>query len=298
MEHAHHEHAPAGTLRIAFALTVIILVMEAVIGYLANSLALLSDAGHILTDVVALALAWFAAVVANRPPDQRNTFGYRRAGIVAALVNALVLIAIAIAILVEATVRLQHPESVQGALIIPAAGVALLINGYIALALHNHEASLNVRAALLHVIGDMAASVGVILAGIVILLWHVTAADPLISALIALLIAVGAWRIARETLVVLMEGTPRGVDLAVVRAAMLEVPGVEDVHDLHVWSLADGFRLLTAHIATPNQSLADTANLLADVKLLLRRRFHIEHATIEAECNDCRIPPRRLIRFE
>lgn len=292
-----HQHADSA-LRTAFFLTIGILVIEVIAGAAANSLALLADAGHILTDVVALGLAWFATRLARRPADESNTYGYRRSGILAALANAGILIAVVLVIAAEAILRLRHPESVRGGIVVPAAALAFLVNGYIAVALHGDDGNLNVRAALLHVIGDMAASVGVIVAGVLILLWHVDAADPIISLVIAVLIAVGAWRIVRESVVILMEGTPPDVDLDAVRRVMLDVPGVEDVHDLHVWALADGFRLLTAHVAIPDQSLADTATLLSDVKYVLRRRFAIEHATIEPECEDCRIPPRRLIRLE
>src|SRR5579884_99325 len=294
-----HSHDHSGTaLRTALVLTIGILLIELVAGFVSNSLALLSDAGHIFTDVVALGLAWFATRLSGRPADNANTYGYRRSRILAALANAVILFLIALVIVVEAGLRLRHAEAIQGQIVIPAAFLALLVNGYIALALHREDANLNVRAALLHVVGDMAASVGVIIAGVLILLWHVSAADPIISLVIALLIAVGAVRIVRESVIVLMEGTPPDVDLDAVRRVMLEVPGVEDVHDLHVWALADGFRLLTAHVAIPNQSLSDTATLLADLRYVLRRRFHIEHATIEAECDDCRIPPRRMIHLE
>jgi cobalt-zinc-cadmium efflux system protein len=287
-----------GRLRSAFLLTLIILAVEAVAGYLANSLALLSDAGHILTDAFALALAWFATRLSTRPPTERNTFGYQRSGILTALANASVLLLIAAFIAVEAFLRLQHPQHVTGGLVIAAAVVAILTNSYIALALRQEGAdNLNVRAALLHVVGDIAASAGVILAGIIILVWRVYAADPVLSFLIAAFIAYSAWQIVQDTISILMEGTPRDVDLDRLQQAMREVPGVEGVHDLHVWALSDGFRLLSAHVQVPDQSLADAANLLADLKLLLRRRFHVEHATIELECIDCRVPQRRPIRL-
>lgn len=294
--HAHH-HTASNKLRTAFCLTAIILVVEAVAGYAANSVALLADAGHILTDVVALGLAWFAAHLAAQPADERNTFGYRRSTILAALANGSLLIVVAAAVTVEAIVRIQQPEHVNGRFVIGAAVIAIAVNAYIALALRAEGANLNIRAVLLHVVGDMAASVAVIVAGILVLVWHIYVADPILSLAIALLIAFGAWQIVRDTVVILMEGIPRGLDLDRVRDAMMEVPGVENVHDLHVWALSDGYRLLTAHVLVPEQTLGDTANLLADLKLLLRRRFHIEHATIEPECLDCSVPPRRPVQF-
>ncbi|MGI8825758.1 MAG: cation diffusion facilitator family transporter [Chloroflexota bacterium] len=296
---AHHEHTHALTsakLRTAFYLTLVILGVEVVAGYRANSLALLSDAGHILTDVFALGLAWAAIGISGRPANPRNTFGYRRTAILAALANAATLLIVTVVVAFEAVERLRHPQTVSGGLMAGAAVAAVLVNVYIASELHGHEKSnLNVRAALLHVVGDIAASIAVILSGIAIAVWHVRVLDPLLSLAIAALIAFGAWQILRETLSILMESTPKGVELDAIENGMMEVPGVQGVHDLHVWSLSDGFRLLSAHVSVPEQSLGDTANLLDDVKLLLHRRFHIEHATLEAECVDCSRPRARPI---
>lgn len=294
----HSHPVAASRLRTAFLLTLAILAIEAVTGYLSNSLALLSDAGHILTDAVALGLAWFAARLATRPADRRNTFGYQRGGILAALLNAALLLVITVFVAVEAVMRLGRPEHVAGGPVIVAALLAIVVNTYIAVGLRGErEDNLNVRAALLHVVGDIAASIGVVVAGVVILVWHAYLADPVLSLAIAALIAYGTWRLVRDTVSILMEGTPRDVDLEALREAMGEVPGVEEVHDLHVWALSDGFRLLTAHVSVPDQPISDSANLVADLKLLLQRRFHIEHATIEVECADCTAPRRRPIQF-
>src|SRR5579872_1503920 len=285
MMHSHAHARTSDRLRNALILTAAILIIEVAAGWAANSLALLSDAGHILTDAFALALAWFAARVASRGPSQRNTFGYQRSGIVAALINAIILIAITLAILVEAILRLRSPQHVSPEFVIPAAIAAILINAYIAFGLRaeRHE-NLNIRAAFLHVIGDMGASAAVLVGAILILVWHVYVVDPILSIAIGSLIALGAWNIVRDTVVILMEGTPNDVNLEAVEQAMREVPGVNDVHDLHVWALSDGFRLLSAHVTVPDQSLTETATLLSDLKLLLHRRFHIEHSTIELEC--------------
>lgn len=296
--HAHLHNETGVRLRNAFFLTLIVLLIELVAGSVANSLALLSDAAHILTDAFALALAWFATRMEGRAPTERNTFGYRRGGILTAMANAGVLILIAAAILAEAVIRARHPQHVTGVPVVIAASLAIIVNSYIAFGLHTERAhSLNVRATFLHVTGDLAASVGVVLAGFAILIWHAYLVDPILSAAIAILIAVGAWNIVRDTVTILMEGTPRDVELDRVRAAIREVPGVQDVHDLHVWALSDGFRLLTAHAGVEDQSLAETSTLVADIKMLLQRRFGIEHATIELECRDCRIVPRRPIRL-
>jgi cobalt-zinc-cadmium efflux system protein len=296
--HHHHHHVAGDRLRTAFFLTLIILVVEIVAGFAAHSLALLADAGHILTDAFALGLAWFAARAAQSPPDERNTFGYQRSGILAALLNAAVLILIAGAALVGALFRLRSGVPVQGGLVLVAAGAALLVNLYIASGLRRERSSnLNIRAALLHVMSDAAASVAVMVGGALILIWHAYIVDPILTVGIAVLIALGAWKIARDTVGILMEGTPAGMNLDALQEAMREVPGVLDVHDLHVWALADGFGLLSAHVTVPEQSLADIADLLADLKLMLRNRFQIEHATIETECIDCRVVRRRPVTF-
>ncbi|GAC1462556.1 MAG: cation diffusion facilitator family transporter [Chloroflexota bacterium] len=297
-QHAHDHTLTGNKLRSAFFLTLLILVVELVAGIAANSLALLSDAGHILTDVFALGIAWFAIHVAERPPNERNTFGYQRSSILAALANATSLIVIAVVVIVEAVTRLSQPPTVSGGLVAVAALAALGVNLYIARTLHGHEQdNLNVRAAFLHVVGDIAASAAVIVGGVVIVVWRIKVVDPILSVGIALLIAYGAWQVLRDTLFILMESTPRNVSLDTIEHAMLEVPGVESVHDLHVWSLYDGFHLLSAHVLVPEQSLVDTANLLSDVKLLLRRRFSIDHATLEPECINCSVPQRRPIRL-
>lgn len=297
MTHFHSHAGNTGSrLLLAFVLTLVILAVEAGVGFASNSLALLSDAGHILTDVFALGLAWLALKRSARPADERNTYGYQRTGILAALANAVILIVIALIISGEAYSRVMHPQKVSGFPVIVAALLAIGVNTVIAYGLrgdgHNN---LNVRAALLHVIGDIAASVAVVASGIIILLTHAYIVDPILSWLIALLIAFGAWRIVSETLGILMEATPKDLDVSVIASAMREIPGVDGVHDLHVWALSDGLRLLSAHVKAPDQSLGSTATLVADLRILLARRFGIQHATIEVECDDCSLPLTRPI---
>src|SRR5947209_17214004 len=233
--HAGHNHTHSmakQTLRLAFFLTIIILAVELVGGVIANSLALLSDAGHVVTDLFALGLAWFAAVQAERPANARKTFGYHRVGILAALVNAVTLILIAFAITWEAVQRIQHPESVQPLAMFLAAGIGIVVNLFIGFGLQREGHSLNVRAAVLHVFSDVAASVGVILAGILILLTGWTLADPLLSVGIAVLIGVGAWRIIRETTDILLEGVPRDISLSALVTDIKGIKGEQDVHYL------------------------------------------------------------------
>src|SRR5712692_6994387 len=208
------------TLKKALALTCIILVVELAGGVVSHSLALLSDAGHVLTDVFALGLAWFAVEQSKRPADRRRSYGYQRVSILAALVNSVTLIVIAF----EAVRRLTHPEPVQGLVVIASALIAIAVNVYVVFGLRGHGKSLNLRAALLHVTGDIGASVGVVLAGAVILLTGWLYIDPILSLGIAVLIAFGAWRIVSETVNLLLEGTPREIDLAAITK---EIDGTE-----------------------------------------------------------------------
>src|SRR5438270_11568889 len=206
--HAGHQHTHSmakQSLRLAFFLTLLILGAELTGGFMGNSLALLSDAGHVVTDIFALGLAWFATVQAERPANARKTFGYHRVGILAALVNAVTLIVIALVISWEAVQRLQHPQPVQPLVMFLSAGIGIAVNLFIGFGLQREGHTLNVRAATLHVFSDVAASAGVILVGILILLTGWTLADPLLSVGIAVLIAVGAWLIIRETTDLLME---------------------------------------------------------------------------------------------
>src|SRR5213082_2649616 len=233
--HAGHQHTHTmakQSLRLAFFLTLLILGAELIGGFLANSLALLSDAGHVITDIFALGLAWFAIVQAERPANARKTFGYHRVGILAALVNAVTLIIIAILISLEAFQRFQHPEPVQPFIMFFSAGIGIAVNLFIGLGLQKEGHSLNMRAATMHVFGDVIASVGVIVAGIIILLTGWTPVDPLLSVGIAVLIAFGAWNILRETTDILLEAVPRDISLTHLVDDMKKIEGVKDVHDL------------------------------------------------------------------
>lgn len=217
-ETAPHRDSSDSRLGLAFGLTVVILIVEAAAGYAAHSLALLSDAGHIFTDVVALGLALVAVVQSRRPADMRRSFGYYRVGVLAAMANGVTLILVVIWIAFEAINRLQHPQHVEGALVIAAALVAIGVNTFIALRLRHVAPNLNIRAALLHVTGDLAASAGVVVAGLVILLTGWAPIDPLLSLGIAVLVAWGAVRIVLETVNVLLEATPKDIDVAEITA--------------------------------------------------------------------------------
>ena len=290
MSHVHsghnHTHGLArNSLRLAFFLTLIILIVELVGGLLANSLALLSDAGHVVTDIFALGLAWFATIQAEKPANARKTFGYHRVGILAAMVNAVTLIVIAFAILLEAIQRFQHPEPVQPLIMFLAAGIGIVLNLYIGFGLMQEANNLNVRAAMLHVFGDVGASVGVIVAGIIILLTGWTFVDPLLSVGIAVLIAVGAWRILRETTDILMEAVPRGLSMQNLVKDMRSVEGVQDVHDLHVWSITSNMYALSCHALISDLPTSDSSAILKSLNTLLSEKYHIGHATIQFECD-------------
>jgi cobalt-zinc-cadmium efflux system protein len=286
-QHMHnHTHGMAKqTLRLAFFLTLIILVVGVAGGLLANSLALLSDAGHIVTDLFALGLAWFAAGQAERPSNERKTFGYHRVGILAALLNAASLIVIAVVISWEAIQRFQHPEPVQPLIMFGAAAIAILVNLTIAFGLRKEGDNLNVRAAALHVLGDVGASVGVIVTGAVILLTGWTLADPILSIGIAILIAVGAWRILRETTDILLEAVPHDISISNLVRDMRNVKGVQDIHDLHVWSIASGMHALSCHVLIDNLPPSASASILQSLTTVLNEKYRIGHSTIQFECN-------------
>lgn len=287
-EHAGHNHTHGmakKTLRFAFFLTIFILAAELVGGYLANSLALLSDAGHVLTDLFALGLAWFATAQAERPANARRTFGYHRVGILAALINALTLILIAIAILWEAVQRFQRPEPIQPLVMFLSAGVGIVLNLYIGFGLQKEGNNLNTRAAALHVFGDVGASVGVVLAAIIILLTGWTPADPLLSVGIAGLIAVGAWRILRETTDILLEATPKEVSLPQLVIDMKTVQGVHDIHDVHVWSITSGMHALSCHACIDDIPTSQSSSILQALEAMLNEKYHIGHTAIQFECH-------------
>jgi len=286
--HSGHNHTHGlarNSLRLAFFLTLLILLVEIGGGILANSLALLSDAGHVVTDIFALGLAWFATVQAEKPPNARKTFGYHRVGILAAMVNAVTLIVIAFAILLEAVQRFQHPEKVQPQIMFLAAGIGIVINLIIGFGLFKEASDLNVRAAMLHVFGDVGASAGVIVAGMIILFTGWTFVDPLLSIGIAVLIAIGAWRILRETTDILLEAVPKGVSMPGLVKDMRSVKGVEDVHDLHVWSITSNMYALSCHALIADVPPSDSSVILQSLNTMLGEKYHIGHVTIQFECD-------------
>jgi len=270
-------------LGLALAITTGIMVIEAAGGLLSGSLALLSDAGHMLTDALALGMAWFAVSVARRPADPRRSYGYHRVEILAALINGVILVLICLGIVYEAWDRLMTPRPVNGPLVTVFAAVGLGANlaGMWILSRSGH--SLNVRCARMHVASDALASVGVLVAGIAIALtsWH--RIDPLVSFAIAGAILLGAWRLLRETVDILLEGAPHGVDPADVARAIEGLDGIRGVHDLHVWCITSGMTALSGHVILDTASLTRSDAVLNRIKEMLRERFGIDHTTIQIE---------------
>jgi cobalt-zinc-cadmium efflux system protein len=271
-------------LVIALAITLAFLVVEIAGALLSNSLALLADAAHMLTDVAALGLALFAIWLAEQPTRPERTFGHLRAEILAALVNAVALIVIALYIFWEAWERLQEPPVVQSGLMLVVAVGGLLANSVSAWVLSRGEAhrdNLNTRGAFLHVIGDLLGSVATIVAAVAIFVTGWYAADPILSAVIGGLVVFGAWTLLRESADVLLEAAPRGMIVANVRRAMAAVPGVAGVHDLHVWTVTSGLTALSAHVET--NDMADWETTMAALARVLREEFDIAHVTLQPE---------------
>jgi cobalt-zinc-cadmium efflux system protein len=286
--HAHGHSATGRYLGASLALTLAFVVAEAAAGYWSGSLALLSDAGHNLADALALALSWYALRAARRPPDARRTFGYHRAGILAALANAASLVLLALYIAWEAAHRLQSPPPVQGGVMIGVAGVAVLLNGLISLWLHSEARhDLNVRSAYLHMLGDALSALGVVGAGIVVVTTGYEWADPLVSLLIGGLILWSSWGVLREAVHVLMEAAPKGLDVAQVAQAIRRVPGVLGVHDLHVWAVGSGVAACSCHVRVAEQSALGGQRIQQAVARMLAHDFGISHSTVQVEVECC-----------
>lgn len=294
-DHDHHDH-PHGDggchlprrvgqkerrrLGIVLVLTAGFMVVEAVGGLLTGSLALVSDAGHMLSDVAAMGLCLFAIWFAVRPATPQKTFGFYRVEILVALANGVTLVLIAISIFWEAFGRLFEPEPVKSGAMLVVASLGLLVNIIGAYLLHGSQGrSLNMRGVFLHIIGDLLGSVGAIIAALIMMTTGWYQADPIVSFLIGILILASAWTLVRDTVNVLLEGTPVGLAFEEVETAMCDVPGVMAVGDLHMWSLTSGIDALSAHVAV--EEGADPQQVLCDLKAVVHDRFHLDHTTIE-----------------
>ena len=296
-DHNHAHDSPPGdgkrttrVLIISLILTAGFVVFEAIAGFQARSLALLSDAGHNFTDAFALLLAAFGIYLQARPGDHERTYGYQRAGVLAAFINALTLVVLAFVLFYESYDRFVHPEQVSTLTMIVVAGVAMVLNIGIAFALgghgeHHHD--LNVRAAWLHMVGDAASSAAIIVGAVLIRYTGWQAIDPVLSVLIAVAIVWSGWGIIRDTLNILLEGLPKGLRLAEVKREISSVEGVIDVHDLHIWSLGSESRALSCHVLIEDMPPSASDSILRRVNAVLCDRFQIFHTTVQFEHVKC-----------
>lgn len=265
-----------------FLLTFAFMVIELVGGWLANSLALMADAGHMLSDVAALGLTMFALWFASRPATPAKTYGYLRIEILAALANGVALVVIALAIIWQAYQRLRAPQPVEAGLMLGVATAGITVNLLAAVLLHGASGhNLNIRGAYLHVLGDLASSVGVITAAIIILTTGWSVADPIISCLVAIIILIGSSRLLRESVDVLLEAVPGHIDLEALHRAIADVPGVEAVHDLHVWTLTSGYFAMSGHALIRDPK--DHQRVLDAIHARMHDRFGISHVTVQVE---------------
>ena len=287
--HAHHSGRSAGSkLKIGIILTGCIFIFELTGGFLSNSLALLGDAGHVFTDVIALSLSWYGVRQAERPSSGRMTFGYHRVGVIIAIVNAISIFAIAAVILYEAYRRVQEPPEINSPVMLSVALVGLGINAFVAYWLHREQRSnLNIRSAYWHALGDALASIGVITGGIIILVTGWYLADPIIGVFIGLIITLAAWRILREGLTVLLEATPPHIDTEEMVEALNRIPGVKDVHDVHVWSISPELHAMSCHVLIDDLSTSEAAGIRQRIEEVLRQKFDINHVTLQMECEQC-----------
>jgi len=288
--HSHSAGGPTSrVLRISLALTVAYIVLLVVAGLRAHSLALLSEAGHNLSDLLALLLSLVAVYLETRPPSATKTYGWHRAGVLAAFVNAASLVAVSFLIFYEAFRRLQYPEHVHAQTMMGVAAAGVVMNGVIAVLLYRSGRDVNIRSAFLHEIGDTVSTAAVIVGGWAILATGQYWIDPVLSVGIGVLILWSGFGIVRETLNILLEGTPRGVKLDLVEHAIREVEGVNDVHDLHVWSIGSETAALSCHIWIADIPPSVSDRILRDVKDRLHERFRIDHTTIQFEHVACEV---------
>jgi cobalt-zinc-cadmium efflux system protein len=275
-------------LTIVLVLTACFIVVEAASGFYTGSLALISDAAHMLTDVFALSLAYFALWFSVKPPTLSKTYGFYRAEILAAFINGILLFVISVGIIVEAYQRFRVPHEVKSLEMTIVAIVGLMLNVGSAYILSRYKSTnLNIKGALYHIISDALGSAGAVAAGVVMLLTGWYYADTIISVLVSILILRSAWIILMESVHILLEGTPRGMDLKVIQNAICSHQGVLGVHDLHAWTLTQGFEALSAHLVV--EDMHKSEKLISDIKEQLSAKFHITHVTLQLETKECEV---------
>ncbi len=289
--HVHLEDKARGTstrLGLSLVLTAGFVIVEVAAGLFSNSLALLTDAAHNFTDVIALGLSWFAVRIATRPSSSSRTFGYHRVGILVALVNSTTLVIISLGIFFSAYQRLLSPPEVKSGVMITVGLLAFVVNLVTALLVRKGSGEdLNLRSAYLHLMGDVLSTLGAVAAGVIIFFTDWYWLDPVVSVFIGLLILWNAWGILRETVDILLESTPRDVDMDAMIRDMSQVKGVLGVHDLHVWSITQSMRTMSAHILTEDIAISAGRQIQSQLNDLLVHRYHISHATLQLECANC-----------
>ncbi|MGE5646917.1 MAG: cation diffusion facilitator family transporter [Acidobacteriota bacterium] len=295
--HSHNHGGDKGRVLVwSLIATTAFVVIEALAGLEAHSLSLLSDAGHNITDALALMLAWFGVYFGRKPPDHTKTYGYHRAGVLAAFMNALVLLLLAAYIFYESYQRWLEPQVVREWTMFAIAVLGLALNGAIMWGLKSERGhDVNIRSAWAHMLGDALGSIGIVIGAIAIYFTGWQRIDPLLSALIGVLIVWTAWDIIKESLNILLEGLPRGLDLGEVTAAMRGVPGVRGVHDVHIWSLGSSTHALSCHVLIEDVPPSESEAILVSLNRVLGDRFSIWHTTVQFEhmdCPGCPIPTR------
>ena len=290
MTHSHDQHATPTRQRLILSIiaTITFVLVEAITGYLSHSLALMSDAGHNFADALALIFAWYGVWIARKPSTARRTFGYHRVGTLAALVNSVSLVVIALLVFWEAINRLRHPEPVHSTPMIIVALLAILMNTVISLWLRGGaRKDLGVRSAYVHMLGDAISAAGVVVAGLIVAFTGASIADPVVSILIGILILWSSWGILKESVNVLLEAIPAGMNMIEVEQAIANVHGVLEVHDLHVWTIGSGMICCSCHVMVNEQSVRSGENVLRAVTEKLEHNFGIAHTTIQVEVEGC-----------
>jgi cobalt-zinc-cadmium efflux system protein len=299
--HGHHHHdglSISRKLSIATVANVLVVVAELAIGVYAGSLALIGDALHNLTDAAALLIALFAVRLERRKPTHEKTFGYQRAGILAAFINAGLLVAFTFFIFRESWERLQHPRDVQTTAMLITAAVALLVNGATALSIRSESRhDVNLRGAFVHMVGDAVSSAGIIVAAVLINLTGSMKWDSAVSIFIGVLILWSSYGVLRESMNLLLEGTPSGIDPDAVTRALGAIPGVYGVHHLHIWALGPSRPALSCHLMVGDVPLKDTTTLLEEINTMLQRDYRIEHTTIQFEFAQCAVDDPYCVPF-
>ena len=301
MEHHSHNHdrplnlngesfKTEKSLKFAFLLTLIILIIEFSGAVISKSMALYSESGHVLVDASSLLLAWFAQIQVRKSPSEKNTYGYHRIGILAALLNSLLLLILSLILIYESYLRLVHPEKINSGIMIIFPLISLFINAVIGIKIHKGiEHNLNLKSSFFHILGDSLVSLSIIAGGIIIYLTGYYYIDPIISLMISPLLALGAFSVINETINILLEGVPKEIDFTQVKEEILKTPGVKNVHDLHIWSMSKSFKLMSAHILVEPTVVksSDICCIINNIQDVMEEKFKINHTVIQPELSAC-----------